>query len=173
MSKNKPVDPRTLPYRPCVGVMVLNRGGLVWAGHRLPEPDDETTGSDMLWQMPQGGIDKGEEPLAAARRELFEETGMESVSLLAEAPDWFRYDLPPELVGLAFKGRYRGQMQRWFAFRFEGDESEIRVNPPPGGNTAEFDRWDWLPMTRLPELIVPFKRRVYEDVVSAFRHLAG
>ncbi|MGS1094762.1 RNA pyrophosphohydrolase [Aquamicrobium terrae] len=173
MSKKKPVDPESLPYRPCVGVMVLNRGGLVWAGHRVPEPNDETTGSDKLWQMPQGGIDRGEDPLVAARRELFEETGIESVSLLAEAPHWINYDLPSHLMGIALHGRYRGQTQKWFAFRFEGDESEIRVNPPPGGHTAEFDRWDWMPMADLPGLIVPFKRKVYEDVVTVFRHLAG
>ncbi|MFC5387658.1 RNA pyrophosphohydrolase [Aquamicrobium segne] len=173
MSIKRSVDAKSLPYRACVGVMVLNHEGLVWTGHRLPEPQDETTGSDLLWQMPQGGIDKGEEPLAAARRELFEETGMENVSLLGEVADWLYYDLPPELTGLALKGRYRGQMQKWFAFRFEGDESEIRINPPPAGNPAEFDRWDWLPMADLPRLIVPFKRQVYEDVVKAFRHLAG
>src|SRR5690606_23976568 len=135
MSKKKPVDPESLPYRPCVGVMVLNRGGLVWAGHRVPEPNDETTGSDKLWQMPQGGIDRGEDPLVAARRELFEETGIESVSLLAEAPHWINYDLLSHLMGIALHGRYRGQTQKWFAFRFVGDESEIRVNPPPGGHT--------------------------------------
>lgn len=170
--KHKPVDPESLPYRPCVGVMVLNGAGLVWAGHRIPEPDSEFSGSDRLWQMPQGGIDEGEKPLAAAQREIYEETGMKSLSLLAEAPHWINYDLPPHLVGIAFKGRYRGQTQRWFAFRFEGDESEIRINPPPGGHTAEFDAWDWKPMERLPDLIIPFKRQVYDQVVAAFRHLA-
>lgn len=173
MPKNKLVDPTTLPYRPCVGLMVLNPAGLVWAGHRIPEPDGEMTGTDQLWQMPQGGIDPGEEPLPAALRELYEETGMRSVSLIAEAPAWINYDLPPHLVGLAFKGRYRGQTQKWFAFRFEGDESEIAINPPPGGHSAEFDRWEWTPMHKLPELIVPFKRKVYDEVVSVFRHLAG
>ena len=156
--------PAGLPYRPCAGVVLTNPHGLIFAGQRLDRPG--------AWQMPQGGIDKGEEPLAAAHRELFEETGMKSVSLLAEAPDWFRYDLPPELVGLAFKGRYRGQMQRWFAFRFEGDESEIAIDPPPGGHMAEFDAWEWKTMHDLPELIVPFKRKVYEEVVAAFAHLA-
>jgi putative (di)nucleoside polyphosphate hydrolase len=171
--KKKPVDPASLPYRPCVGLMVLNREGLVWAGHRIPEPDGEMSGADQLWQMPQGGIDPGEEPLPAALRELYEETGMRSVSLIAEAPEWINYDLPPHLVGIALKGKYRGQTQRWFAFRFEGDESEIAINPPPGGHSAEFDRWEWTPMQKLPELIVPFKRKVYDDVVSVFRHLAG
>lgn len=172
--KNKmPVDPETLPYRPCVGVMVLNREGLVWAGRRIALPDSEMSGTDKLWQMPQGGIDAGEEPLPAAVRELYEETGMKTVSLLAEAPAWINYDLPRDLLGIALKGKYRGQTQKWFAFRFDGAESEIAINPPPGGHEAEFDAWSWKPMAELPELIVPFKRRLYEDVVAVFRHLAG
>ncbi|MFN4272348.1 MAG: RNA pyrophosphohydrolase [Aliihoeflea sp.] len=171
--KMKKVKADSLPYRPCVGVMVLNREGLVWAGRRIAETDTEMAGTDMLWQMPQGGIDEGEDPLPAARRELHEETGISSVSLLAEAPDWIYYDLPEHLVGIAFKGKYRGQKQRWFAFRFEGDESEIAINPPPGGHEPEFDAWAWKKMEDLPNLIVPFKRKVYEDVVAAFRHLAG
>lgn len=169
----KTLDPQTLPYRPCVGIMVLNRAGLVWAGHRIAAPDGEVGGTDRLWQMPQGGIDKGEEPLPAALRELYEETGMRSVSLLAEAPGWINYDLPADKLGIAFKGKYRGQTQKWFAFRFEGEESEIAINPPPGGHEAEFDRWAWRPMGELPELIVPFKRKVYDEVVAAFAHLAG
>ncbi|MCO5162135.1 MAG: RNA pyrophosphohydrolase [Mesorhizobium sp.] len=173
MAKNRAIDPEKLPYRPCVGIMVLNRDGLVWAGRRIAEQDSEMSGATKLWQMPQGGIDKGEDPLPAARRELYEETGMKSVSLLAEAPGWFNYDLPKEVLGIALKGKYRGQTQKWFAFRFEGDESEIAIDPPPGGHTAEFDRWEWKPMQELPELIVPFKRGIYERVVAAFRHLAG
>ncbi|MBE0692367.1 MAG: RNA pyrophosphohydrolase [Aquamicrobium sp.] len=172
MAKMKPVDPETLPYRPCVGIMVLNRAGLVWAGRRIALADSEMAGTDRLWQMPQGGIDKGEDPLPAARRELYEETGMRTVSLLAETPGWINYDLPAHLVGIALKGRFRGQTQKWFAFRFEGSESEIAIDPPPGGHEAEFDAWDWKPMAQLPELIVPFKRRVYDEVVAAFRHLA-
>ena len=172
MAKMKPVDPETLPYRPCVGIMVLNRDGLVWAGRRIALADSEMAGTDRLWQMPQGGIDKGEDPLPAARRELYEETGMRTVSLLAETPGWINYDLPAHLVGIALKGRFRGQTQKWFAFRFEGSESEIAIDPPPGGHEAEFDRWRWKPMAQLPDLIVPFKRRVYEEVVAAFRHLA-
>ena len=169
----KTIDPDSLPYRPCVGIMVLNREGLVWAGRRIAEDDSEMAGAVKLWQMPQGGIDAGEDPLPAARRELFEETGMRSVSLLGEAPGWINYDLPREVLGIALKGRFRGQTQKWFAFRFEGDESEIAINPPPGGHTPEFDAWAWKPMAELPDLIVPFKRKVYEEVVAAFRHLAG
>ncbi|MCB1419085.1 MAG: RNA pyrophosphohydrolase [Notoacmeibacter sp.] len=174
MGKGKKiVKPQELPYRPCAGVMVLNRDGLVWAGRRIAKSDSEMAGAEHLWQMPQGGIDKGETPEEAAWRELYEETGIRSASLIAEAPDWIHYDLPPELVGIALKGKYRGQKQRWFAFRFEGDESEIRINPPPGGHEAEFDQWAWKPMADLPSLIVPFKRKVYDEVVAAFAHLAG
>jgi putative (di)nucleoside polyphosphate hydrolase len=162
-----------LPYRPCAGIMVLNRQGLVWVGKRIAEKNSEYDGSPQRWQMPQGGIDEGEKPLVAAIRELYEETGMKSVSLLAEASDWIHYDLPAHLIGIGLKGRYRGQAQRWFAFRFEGDESEITIDPPPAGQHAEFEEWDWKPMENLPDMIVPFKRPVYEQVVAEFRHLAG
>jgi putative (di)nucleoside polyphosphate hydrolase len=165
------VDPQSLPYRPCVGIMALNPRGLVWAGRRIATSDSEMAGTDRLWQMPQGGIDKGEDPWPAALRELYEETGMRSVSLLAEAPGWIAYDLPEHLVGIALKGKYRGQTQKWFAVRFEGDETEIAINPPPGGHTAEFDAWGWKPMASLPDLIVPFKRGTYLKVIDAFRHL--
>ncbi len=170
--KKKPVSAEDLPYRPCVGVMVLNRDGLVWAGRRIAIGNSEYDGSPQLWQMPQGGIDRDEDPLQAARRELYEETGMQTVSLLADAGRWINYDLPAHLIGIGLKGKYRGQTQRWYAFRFEGDESEIAINPPPGGHEAEFDAWAWKPMQALPDLIVPFKRKVYEEVVDAFRHLA-
>lgn len=173
MARLKPVDPASLPYRPCVGMMVLNREGRVWCGRRIAESDSEMAGSAQLWQMPQGGIDEGEDPLAAARRELYEETGIRSVTLIAEAPRWISYDLPAHLVGVAFKGRYRGQTQKWFAFRFTGAESEIAIDPPPGGQEAEFDRWAWQEMRALPGLIVPFKRAVYEQVLAEFMHLAG
>lgn len=170
--RRRPVDPATLPYRPCVGIMVLNRRGLVWAGRRVAEENSEYDGSPQLWQMPQGGIDRDEDPLRAARRELYEETGIESVTLLAEAPHWVIYDLPPHLVGIGLKGKFRGQRQKWFAFRFDGDDSEIRIAPPPGGHAQEFDDWAWKPMEELPDLIVPFKRKVYDEVVALFRHLA-
>ncbi|MCY6383451.1 RNA pyrophosphohydrolase [Hoeflea prorocentri] len=160
-----------MAYRPCVGVVVINKEGLVWAGHRIAEEKGELSPSDFRWQLPQGGIDKGEEPIDAARRELYEETGIRSISLLAEAPEWIKYDLPDHLMGVALKGKYRGQTQRWFAFRFEGDESEIAINPPPDGYKAEFDTWQWRRLSDLPGLIVPFKRGVYEEVLAAFSHL--
>jgi putative (di)nucleoside polyphosphate hydrolase len=167
------VKAEDLPYRPCVGVMILNREGLVWAGRRIPDINSEYDGSSHLWQMPQGGIDANEDPLAAAYRELHEETGIKTVTLLAEAKDWINYDLPPHLVGIGLKGKFRGQTQRWFAFRFDGDESEIAINPPPGGHEAEFDAWEWKAMEELPGLIVTFKRAVYEQVIAEFRHLPG
>ncbi|WP_064696428.1 RNA pyrophosphohydrolase [Rhizobium aegyptiacum] len=166
------VKAEDLPYRPCVGVMILNRDGLVWAGRRIPDGNSEYDGSPQLWQMPQGGIDKGEDPLDAAYRELYEETGIRTVTLLAEARNWINYDLPPALIGIGLKGKFRGQTQRWFAFRFEGEESEIAINPPPGGHEPEFDAWEWKAMRELPGLIVPFKRAVYDQVIAEFQHLA-
>jgi putative (di)nucleoside polyphosphate hydrolase len=168
----KPAKAEDLPYRPCVGIMVLNKSGLVWAGRRIKDGNTEYDGSPQLWQMPQGGIDKGEDPMPAAYRELYEETGMRSVTLLAQSSGWINYDLPAHMIGIGLRGKYRGQTQRWFAFRFDGDESEIAINPPPGGHEAEFDAWEWKPMADLPGLIVPFKRAVYEKVVEEFRHLA-
>jgi putative (di)nucleoside polyphosphate hydrolase len=160
-------------YRPCVGVMLLNHDGLVFIGRRRNKALREHVAPGHEWQMPQGGIDKGEDPYVAAVRELFEETGVSTIKLLAEAPEWFAYDLPNDIAQEAWKGRFRGQRQKWFAFRFEGDESEIRIDPPPGGHKAEFDAWRWEPMANLPDLIIPFKRPVYENVVRAFGHLAG
>jgi putative (di)nucleoside polyphosphate hydrolase len=165
--------PGDLPYRPCVGIMVLNRDGLVWAGRRAKNGVTEYTGQPLLWQLPQGGIDKGEDPFPAALRELYEETGIGSVELIEEAPEWINYDLPADLVGIGLKGKYRGQTQKWFAFRFTGDEQEIQIDPPPDGHEREFDDWAWLPMAELPDLIVPFKRGVYEELLRVFGHLAG
>lgn len=169
----KKIQAADLPYRLCVGIMVLNKDGLAWAGRRITEGNTEYDGSPQLWQMPQGGIDANEDPFVAALRELHEETGMVSVELLAEAPDWIDYDLPDAMIGIGLRGKYRGQRQRWFAFRFSGDESEIQINPPPDGNSAEFDAWEWKPMHELPDLIIPFKRKAYDQVIAAFRHLEG
>jgi putative (di)nucleoside polyphosphate hydrolase len=173
MTNRQPVDPETLPYRRCVGVVLFNGEGRVWAGRRIAAADSEMAGTDNLWQFPQGGIDKGEEPLEAAKRELYEETGVKTASLMSEAPDWINYDLPRNLVGIALKGRFRGQTQKWFAFRFEGNEDEIAINPPPGGHEAEFDDWAWRRLDEMPELIVPFKRGVYDKIVAAFKAFAA
>ncbi len=159
-----------MPYRLCVGIAVLNSVGKVWAGHRIT---DEETPDTHRWQMPQGGIDKGEDPFPAAKRELFEETGMTSVSLLGECNTWLNYDLPDEILGIALKGKYRGQTQKWFAFRFEGDESEINISNPPDGAEPEFDRWEWKTLADMPDLIVPFKREIYLQVVAEFEKFAG
>ena len=160
-----------LPLRPCAGALVFNAQGLVWVGRRCGS--EELRGSDFLWQLPQGGIDKGEDPEAAARRELYEETSIRSVTLIRTAPDWFDYELPAELVGKALKGRYRGQTQRWSAYRFTGPETEIDVLSPPDGNTAEFDAWRWERLERVPDLVVPFKRPVYDALVAAFCDLSA
>ena len=160
----------SLPYRDCVGIAVFNSEGKVFIGHRQPGDDSEVAAElGAPWQMPQGGMDEGEDPLRAALRELHEETNISAVSLLAEAPEWIYYDLPDEALGVALKGRYRGQRQRWFAFAFTGQESEIDVLTPGGGkHPAEFDQWRWEHLSRLPSLIVPFKKGAYEKVVAAF-----
>jgi len=158
-----------LPYRPCVGTMVLNRAGRVFVGRRFDGP--EYVDENHAWQMPQGGLDPGEDPYPAALRELAEETNITSVDLLAEAPEWLFYDLPRELVPRAWGGRYRGQKQRWYALRFTGAEREINVEHPAGGHEPEFSEWRWVDMRELPDLIIPFKRELYEQVVAAFRHL--
>ena len=171
--KSRIVPADSLPYRPCVGTLVLNADGLVWVGRRMKEGNTEYSGEPLLWQMPQGGIDAGEDPLPAARRELFEETGISSIDLIERAPHVVRYDLPEHMIGIGLKGKYRGQEQHWFAFRFTGDESEIRINPPPDGHKPEFDAWTWTEMASLPDNIVAFKRDVYRQVVAMFGHLAG
>ena len=166
-------DLSKLPYRPCVGIMVLNDAGNVWIGRRVKEDNTEYSGSLKLWQMPQGGIDAGEKPKRAALRELYEETGIETVQLVDETDDWLTYDLPKSLWGIGLKGKYRGQKQKWFVFRFTGDDSEIRIDPPPNGHSAEFDDWRWADMAELPDLIVGFKRGIYEELVRRYSGLIG
>lgn len=162
------LDTPSLPLRPCVGIMLLNKQGKIWIGRRIAKPHDNR--GDHIWQMPQGGIDEGETPETAALRELAEETGVSSVSILKEASDWFSYELPTDLIGKALKGKYRGQTQKWFAMRLEGQENEINIAEKPG-QKAEFDQWRWSEAEPLPNLIVPFKRRVYEQVIREFAHL--
>jgi putative (di)nucleoside polyphosphate hydrolase len=159
-----------LPYRPCVGTMVLNRDGLVFVGRRTSGPEHLDADRTHSWQMPQGGIDPDEEPLAAALRELREETNITSVTLLAEARDWFTYDLPPALIGQAWNGRFRGQRQKWYALRFTGSDAEIDI-ANPDGHQPEFVAWRWAALNELPDLVVPFKRQVYTAIVAEFAHL--
>ena len=147
-----------LPLRPCVGIMVLNRNGQVWVGQRIDRESD-------AWQMPQGGIDNNETPQQAALRELEEEIGTANVEFLGETKGWLDYELPPELVGRVWKGRFRGQTQKWFAARFLGDDGEINLDH---GDETEFDAWRWIAPAQLPEVIVPFKKAVYQAVLEEF-----
>lgn len=149
-----------LPYRPCAGIVLLNREGLVFTGQRLDNPG-------AAWQMPQGGIDDGEKPKEAALRELWEETGIraELVEKLAKTQDWVTYDLPSELLGKVWKGKYKGQKQKWFLFRFLGADSDIDIQT----EHPEFSVWAWKKPDEVLEGIVPFKRAVYAQVFDEFR----
>lgn len=149
-----------LPYRRSVGVALFNAEGLVWLGRR--------TDTDGAWQMPQGGFDKGESVLDCARRELAEETGVTSTAFLAETEHWLRYDYPVDLLASVRGGKYRGQEQKWVALRFTGSDDEINLNAhlPP-----EFSEWRWAPLASALDLIVPFKRPLYEQVIAAFSPL--
>jgi len=147
------IDKESLPYRPCVGILLFNADGLVFVGRRIDTPD--------AWQMPQGGIDKGETPTTAAMRELTEEIGTDTATIVAETADWLTYDLPDELIGKIWNGRWRGQRQKWFACRFDGIDSDIDLST----THPEFDAWRWVPMAALPDLIVPFKQTLYHAVI--------
>src|SRR5262245_27663262 len=162
---------KSFPYRPCVGMAVFNRKGRVFIGRRIDGP--EHVDATHAWQLPQGGIDRGEDPWPAALRELYEETNIRSVEKLGEIKEWLSYDIPREIVGEAWKGKYRGQTQKWFAVRFTGDESEIDIARPAGTHQSEFMAWRWEQMEKLPSLIIPFKRKVYERVVEEFVRFAA
>ena len=161
----------SMPYRPCAGITVFNRDGLIFVGRR--KGGVEHVDATHVWQMPQGGIDEGEDPYAGALRELYEETNITSVEKIGEIADWIAYDIPRELVAEAWGGKYRGQKQKWFALRFTGDDSEIDVLSPGGGkHKPEFIAWRWADVNDLPDLVVPFKRGTYEQVVKSFKQFA-
>jgi putative (di)nucleoside polyphosphate hydrolase len=153
-------NPESLPYRPCVGVVLIDARGLIFAGQRI----DSTL---PAWQMPQGGIDAGEKPKEAAFRELWEETGItrDLVEPIAKTHGWVTYDLPPELLGKVWGGKYRGQKQKWFLFRFKGKDADVKI----ATEHPEFSTWRWILADEMVESIVPFKRAVYDEVVRSFR----
>ena len=157
-----PAEPAAGPYRLGVGMMLLDDRGRVFVARRADTVEP-------AWQMPQGGIDEGEDPRAACLRELREEIGTDRALILAETRDWLSYDLPPEIAGRLWGGRYRGQRQKWFCLRFTGTDADIDLDTAH----PEFTAWKWVEIADLPALIVPFKRPLYERVVAEFAHLAA
>jgi putative (di)nucleoside polyphosphate hydrolase len=153
------IDPESLPYRPCAGIMLVNDDGHVFVGKRIDSDLD-------AWQMPQGGIDPGEDAEVAAIRELGEETGIapQLISIVARSAGEHLYDLPPEMVGILWKGKYRGQSQIWFLMRFHGSDVDVNI----ATEHPEFERWQWVPHTQLVDLIVPFKKELYANVIAEF-----
>jgi putative (di)nucleoside polyphosphate hydrolase len=161
------VIPMDLPYRDNVGAVVFNPAGLVLVARRADLPNAE--GAPGGWQLPQGGMEPGEDPSVAVFRELEEEVGTARAEIMAEHPDWLTYDLPPELLGKALGGKYRGQRQKWFALRFLGTDADIRLDLDPH---PEFDAWRWAPLADLPALAVPFKLAIYTVLARDFARFA-
>lgn len=161
-----PEEIEKLPYRPCVGIMLVNAEGQIFAGQRIDAPK---LGTDQTaWQMPQGGVDEGEEPRDAALRELWEETGVraEWVEIEGEHPDWLPYDLPHDIVPKIWRGRFRGQEQKWFLMRFKGTDDQVDINT----GHPEFSEWCWIDADAIIDRIVPFKRDIYRQVIGHFRN---
>lgn len=165
MSKNKKKSPglayEDRPYRPGIGLVLLNPAGLVFVAQRIDTPGNS-------WQFPQGGIDEGEDPRQTALREMEEEIGTSKAEILAESADWLAYDLPPEVADKSWKGRFRGQKQKWFCARFTGLDSDINL----ATKHPEFCRWQWMDLAVVPTLIIPFKRPLYDQVVAEFLPIA-
>lgn len=159
---SKPVPFNERPYRPGVGIVLFNAQGLVFTAKRIDT-------KEAAWQFPQGGIDEGEDPCTAAFRELEEETGTNKAELLAESRSWISYDLPHDMADRCWKARFRGQKQKWFAFKFLGTDADINIHT----EHPEFSEWRWLPLAEVPSLIVPFKKPLYEQVVAEFLPLVG
>jgi putative (di)nucleoside polyphosphate hydrolase len=157
-----------LPYRPNVGIALFNAAGRVLIAHRFKDDGPEIVMPGLDWQMPQGGIDPNEDPRPAAERELFEETGVTSIAYLGETADWLTYDFPPYNGPPHRLAKFRGQRQKWFAYRFLGDEHEIVVADTRNGQVPEFDAWRWERLRRVPHLVVPFRREIYERVAEEF-----
>ncbi|MEN2494324.1 MAG: RNA pyrophosphohydrolase [Hyphomicrobiaceae bacterium hypho_1] len=156
-------------YRPCVGAMIINKKGHIWMGLRVDIPEN-VEGPGNWWQMPQGGVDPGENLEVAVVRELFEETGIKSIEILGRTRDWLYYDLPSDLQNNIWSGKYKGQKQIWFAVRFTGNESEINIDPPKGLNyKKEFLAWKWMPIYQIADSVVPFKHDLYVQVVKQLK----
>ncbi len=155
MKSLNPIHSR--PYRPCVGLMIFNKYGFVFSGQRLDNPNDS-------WQLPQGGIDEGENPIQAAFRELEEETSITSADFVAEYPDWIKYDVPKNLANNLWDGKYRGQTQKWLLFHFLGNDNEININT----KAPEFKNWSWMEPNELSKKAIYFKKQVYEEINKIF-----
>lgn len=160
--RDQPVDPTSLPYRPCVGIALFNAQGLVFVGCRIDQKAE-------AWQLPQGGIDPGEEPRVTAFRELEEEIGTAKAEILEELDEWLTYDLPAHLIGKVWRGKYRGQKQKWFAMRFQGQDSDINLNT----KHPEFRSWRWQKLSDLATLGVDFKRDIYLTIEQRFAKYAN
>lgn len=163
-----------LPLRPCVGIVLFNAQGLVWVGRHRPKWASRLQGyvGDNVWQLPQGGIEPREPSREAAFRELWEETGIRNATLIGEIPGWLIYELPPDLMGIALKGKYGGHRLRWYAMRFDGEDGEIDIGRPGGAMKPEFDAWRWVPLAEVPSLAVDYRRAVYQEVAQEFARFA-